>query len=936
MTKPTPSVLPPSGQSTRRLRSHVDTLGRLLGNVLVTEAGEELFKLEESVRRQTHALRQRHEEGARAALDRQLAGIDLATTTNLIRAFALYFQLVNLAELEDRVSRIRRLRASVPTPTDGTFAALFERITREQGAGAASDQLATTFSDLEVGAVMTAHPTEAVRRSVLDHVTRIANTLDALDDPRLTAARRETLVHDLEASIRLVWQTEELRTIRPRVVDEARNAIFHLDAVLFDVIPEIHGEMERQWQRRFPQRELPARSFLRLGSWVGGDQDGNPEATPLTLREALRMQKTMVLGRYRAALVDLARQFSQSQRWTGSLTTLRRSIAGDEHRMPRATASLGEANHDEPYRRKLMLMLRRLDDTAANLEGRRSERPYGEAAELLADLDLLDESLRSQRASSVADGDLLRLRRQVSAFDFTGYAIDVRQHASRILDTASEILRKAGVRTHDLRAMDETAACEQLRRAMGMRGPDVARMRLRADSRAFISTLAEMRRAQSDISPRAASTLVVSMVHSPVEVFATLWLCSIAGLVSWSFGRLVESRVDIVPLFESMESLESAAGILDRMLDDDVYAEQVAARGGVQEVMLGYSDSSKDGGYFASQWALYRAHRELAAACDKRGVRLRIFHGRGGSVSRGGGPTHEALLAQPHGTIRGAVKITEQGEVMHYRYSRPEVAAHHLELVTTAVWEAAVRANQAQERNTNDWEMAVAEMAKSSYERYRQFVYSNDFARFFREATPISELAEFNIGSRPISRGQGSTRIEDLRAIPWVFAWTQTRIMLPSWYGVGFALEGFAGRRSGPRTEMLRAMYEDWPFFRSLIDNLEMVLVKCDLGVGRRYASLVKDARLRKKLWTEIEEEFDRTVTMVRRVTGKRELLANQPQLRETLRLRDPYIDPLSVLQVQLLARYRGMSASDPEKDDVLRAILRSVNGIAAGLQNTG
>lgn len=904
--------------------------------MLVSEAGQELFDLEESVRRQTRALRQRHDAAARSALDRHLAGIDLATTTNLIRAFALYFQLVNLAELEDRVGRIRRLRTSAPSPTDGTFAALFERVDREQGNDAASERLADTFNDLEIGAVLTAHPTEAVRRSVLDHVTRIANTLDALDDPRLTHARREALQQNLEASIRLLWQTEELRTIRPRVVDEARNAIFHLDAVLFDVIPEIHGELERQWQRRFPHLELPERAFLRLGSWVGGDQDGNPEATPMALREALRMQKTMVLGRYRAALVDLARQYSQSRRWTGALPNLRRSIAADERAMPRTAAALGKANHDEPYRRKLTLMQRRVDDTVARLEGRNAERPYLTAGALLDDLDLLDRSLRSQRAGSVADDGLVRLRRQVAAFDFTGYAVDVRQHASRIVNTASEILRKAGIPGHDLRAMSEDAAIEQLGRAIEMRGPDVARMRLSPDSREFISTLAEMRRAQRDISPRAASTLVISMVHSPVEVLATLWLCSMAGLASWSFGRLAESRVDIVPLFESIESLEHAAGILDRVLDNAKYAQQVAARGRAQEVMLGYSDSSKDGGYLASQWALYRAHRELATVCDRHGVRLRMFHGRGGSVSRGGGPTHEALLAQPTGAIRGAVKITEQGEVMHYRYSRPEVAEHHLELVTTAVWEAALRANQAQVASTDEWEAAFAEMAKLSYARYRKFVYTDDFARFFREVTPISELAQFNIGSRPVSRGQGSTGIEDLRAIPWVFAWTQTRIMLPSWYGVGSSLEEFAGRRNNQRIELLRAMYRDWPFFRSLIDNLEMVLVKCDLAVGRRYASLVKDARLRKRLWTEIEQEFDRTVAMVRRVTGKRQLLANQPQLRETLRLRDPYIDPLSVLQVQLLARYREMSTTDPERDDVLQAILRSVNGIAAGLQNTG
>ena len=934
-----------------RLRSHVRLLGELLGQTLISQEGQRLYDLEEAVREKTTLLREGHDESVRRALDRQLRDVDVDTASLLIRAFALYFQLVNLAELEHRVQLVRDLAAHPePVPGSGTFADLFARARAAEGG---RERLAAALPQLDITPVLTAHPTQVARRSVLDNVTVIARALDDLEDPRLTPARRQTIERRMQAHIDLLWQTEELRSTRPRVLDEARNARFVLDDVLFDVVPEVMAELDRRWVETFGEPAPPLHPFLRVGSWVGGDQDGNPSVRAATLGEALRAQREMVLRRYETAVRELGVTLSQSIRWAGDDRELRESIGADEAAMPRTVRAYPDQNREEPYRRKLIFIYERLRQ-ALSAEG--GENPYRGAGELLADLDVVDGALRRQGSEAVADGELLRLRRQVATFDFCGYAVDVRQHAARIRGVASEILRQCGRCERPLDEMDEAEAIEVLNGAMIQRGPHIGELRLSPDDRDLLQTLVEMGRARRTISPRAGQTLIVSMTHSPVDILAAMWLCSLVGLVSFAFGSVTNSHVDLVPLVETIPALSAAPEILRRLLDNRLYAQQVTARGGLQEVMLGYSDSAKDGGYLASQWSLYVAHRSLARVCDEHSVLLRLFHGRGGSTSRGGGPTHEALLAQPPGAVRGRVKLTEQGEVLHYRYSHPEVAAHHLELVSAAVWEATALQVAPPRRREAVWEAAMAEMAAHAFARYTELVGTQDFEDLFWAMTPIAELSKLNIGSRPASRS-GSRTITDLRAIPWVFAWNQTRITLPAWYAVGSAVEAFAAGGVPPpasaatppaaeaarlpamgarRWSLLAEMYRDWPFFRSVISNLEMVMAKTDLGVGSRYRDLVGDQRLRRRMWSAITAEYDRTVGAVLRITGKQWLLADQPQLRETLRLRDPYIDPLSVLQAGLLQRYRSMPESDPERETVLENILRSVNGIAAGVQNTG
>ncbi|HEY8674933.1 MAG TPA: phosphoenolpyruvate carboxylase, partial [Candidatus Dormibacteraeota bacterium] len=678
-----------------------------------------------------------------------------------------------------------------------------------------------------------------------------------------------------------------------------------------------------------------------------------PVADAASLRAILVAQKEMVLTRYARALGSLATDLSVSTVWSGDDAELQQSIRDDEAAMPHATAELSATRPDEAMRRKVSLVLCRLESTTATLRGHAAEHPYDSAAELAADLEVIDASLHRATLTAVAGGALLRLRRQLSAFGFCGLTIDVREHRDGIRSAASALLRAMGWLTGSLDDVDASTALRLITEALPLRGPTVEEARLSAGDAALMATLGEMNSAARDISADACHTLIVSMTESPLDIVAAMWLSSVSGLITWSSGRIVSSRVDIVPLLESMSSLGSAATTMTALLNHTLYATNVRARGGVQEVMLGYSDSSKDGGYLASQWQLYSAHAELAVACASAGLRLRVFHGRGGSVSRGGGPSHLALLAQSPGVLQGGVRLTEQGEVLRYRYSRRDVAAHHLELVTAAAWEASSRRPGEAGASQPEWESVMRLLASTSLRRYRDLVYSDDFADFFRAVTPIDELAELNIGSRPARRHQTSRSIEDLRAIPWVFAWNQTRIMLPSWYGVGAALHAFVDGQADlgsteatdaaslpgtgqPRWDLLIRMYAEWPFFRSLIDNLQMVLAKVDLAVGRRHLDLVGDVELRSRMWRRMTAEHRRTVDAVLRLCGIEHLLDTQPALRAVLRLRDPYIDPLSVLQAQLLHRYRACADDDPARGELLQAILRTVNGIAAGLQNTG
>ena len=888
------------------LRAEIRLLGQLLGETLREHEGLPLYELEESIRLRTKALRQQYDSTKESELVTELGRISLPDAARLVRAFATYFQLVNLAELE------RQARSVIETGDE--VGELDRSVARCAEHGVPDVRVAAVLEQLEVRPVLTAHPTEAVRRSILDHQDRIGQELARLRAP-LSARERDRVRQRIATQVEVLWHTDEVRSVRPRVLDEVGNALFYLERTFFDTIPDIHEELAEALARSYPGVLPPVGPPIRLGSWVGSDQDGNPNADAAMLTQTLRLQRRTLLTLYRDRVRALARDLSQSTRLTSVSSQLTDSIQRDETDLDDYAATLNPGTREEPYRRKLSFIWRRLTTALDDERG-----GYRSADELATDLDLLDASLRGHGDRAIADADLLRLRRQVRAFGFIGARLDVRQHRAVVRAAAGEVFHRLG-------------ADASHRRAATLNPPPISLVASRwsADTGNLLATLSAMAEAQR-LAPGSAQTLIVSMTETAEDVLEALFLAGLAGLHELDRDP-PRSDLDIVPLFERLDALERAPATMDTLLTDPVYRRQLDGRAGVQEVMLGYSDSNKEVGYLCAAWALDRAHESIASVVARHGRTLRIFHGRGGTVGRGGGPTHEAIRAQPAGALDPKIKITEQGEVIHRKYARPETARQNLALVLGAMLEHTLMPAEARQANPA-WREAMDTMAAESRRRYRALVYEDPgFQAYFEQATPIEEIAQLNTGSRPVSRG-GTLAVEDLRAIPWVFAWMQNRHLLPAWYGVGSGFTDYSRRSGG--LECLRDMYRNWLFFRSLVDNLQMVLVKADMRIARQYATLVADESERDRLFSVIEAEFQRTHDAILEITEQRSVLERQPQLLASLRLRDPYLDPMSYFQVRLLRELRRLPVGDANRGAHLQAVLRTINGIAAGLQNTG
>ncbi|TMG41958.1 MAG: phosphoenolpyruvate carboxylase, partial [Chloroflexi bacterium] len=793
------------------LRAEIRLLGQLLGETLREHEGLALYELEESIRLRTKALRQQYDSAKETELVAELGRISLADAARLVRAFATYFQLVNLAELE------RQARSVIETGDE--TGELDRSVARCAEDGVPAARVAAILEQLEVRPVLTAHPTEAVRRSILDHQDRIGQELARLRAP-LSARERDRVRQRIATQVEVLWHTDEVRSVRPRVLDEVGNALFYLERTFFDSIPDIHEELAEALVRSYPEVVPAVGPLIRLGSWVGSDQDGNPNANAAMLTQTLHLQRRTLLTLYRDRVRALARDLSQSTRLTSVSPQLTDSIQRDETDLDDYAATLNPGTREEPYRRKLSFIWRRL--TAA-LDDERGA--YRSADELAADLELIDASLRGHGDRAIADGDLLRLRRQVRVFGFIGARLDVRQHRAVVRAAADEVFQRLG----------------------------------------------------ADAGHRRAATLS----PPPISLVASRWSADTGNLLA-TLSAMAEAQ-RVAP--GSAQTLERAPATVDTLLSDPVYRRQLDGRAGIQEVMLGYSDSNKEVGYLCAAWALDRAHESIASVVARHGRTLRIFHGRGGTVGRGGGPTHEAIRAQPAGALDPKIKITEQGEVIHRKYARPETARQNLSLVLGAMLEHTLMPAEARQANPA-WREAMDIMAAESRHRYRALVYEDPgFQAYFEQATPIEEIAQLNTGSRPVSRG-GTLAVEDLRAIPWVFAWMQNRHLLPAWYGVGSGFTDYSRRSGG--LECLRDMYRNWLFFRSLVDNLQMVLVKADMRIARQYATLVADEEERDRLFSMIEAEFRRTLKAILEITEQQTVLEQQPQLLASLRLRDP------------------------------------------------
>jgi len=799
------------------LRRDVRLLGDLLGRVLVEQEDESLLQDVERVRAFARAARagSPHDD-----LIGGVAALPLEREASVLRAFALYFQLTNVAEQQHRVRRRRAYERERRVPPE-SLAAAFAKLD-----GIPQAELERRVS---LRLVLTAHPTEATRRTVLESQRRVGGLLAELDDPRLASSRREEIDVALAAEITMLWQMDEVRSRRPRVVDEIRNGHWFFEQSLIDASEQLLAA----YRRHLPGAPVP----LRFGTWIGGDADGNPNAGPQTVAEALERGRRLLLNRYRDEVRALAAAIGVSSRLTPVDAELLESIARDELEQPAYAAAIGDQNEDEPYRRKLSFMWRKLDDDA-----------YSSTECLAEDLALLDRSLRANRGARIADGPLAALRRRVELFGLQLATLEVRVHAR-----------------------------------------DVAR----GDERArAILDAAVAARARYGVA--ALDTVIVSGTESAADVERV--------------HALLREPFSVVPLFESVETLRAAPRIYEELLDGV----------GCGEVMVGYSDSAKDAGYLAAQWEIRRALVELAAVARRRGVELTVFHGRGGSAGRGGGPTYDAILAQPQGEPPGRLKLTEQGETIAFKYGLPGLAYRNLEAALAATLLAAVP-ERTDAAAPDGAERLVAQLADRSRAAYRELVDDSDFVDFFRAFTPVDELALLNIGSRPSRRPENAAYLGSLRAIPWVFAWTQNRCLLPAWYGCGSAFEQV-------EIDELRRLYAGWGFFRTLVQNLEMTLAKASMEIAHEYLALVDDDRL----WAPIADEHARTVSAVLEIVEARELLDRHPVVQRSVRLRNPYVDPMNAIQVELLRRYRGGDEA------AVAPLLRSIAGIAAALRNTG
>ena len=912
----------------QRLSATIHMLGNVLGETIIEQEGQAIFDLEEQIRALSKAWRSGAAEAGEAikALMPELIA-DLPSALAVLKAFTTYFQLVNLAEDEQRVEILRdRARAAqmAGVPMRET---LEESIARLHQEGLSAAEMQRILDELFIVPVLTAHPTETKRQTILTKLRTISDTLEALTTPGLLPTEEREHLERLREDIVLLWQSDETRDRPPTVLDEVRTGLYFFEVTLFDLIPKIYEELERGLAQVFPGVTFRIPPFLRYGSWIGGDRDGNPFVTLAVTEEALRAMKEMVLKQYNVAVDDLYHQLIPAITRIGISDELRESLAADFKLVPENEVDVLERFRMEPYRQKLIMMFRRLRATRAENERpwddrARNPRAYHNVDEFMADLRVIERSLLANKGERLARGRLAALIRQVEVFGFHLASLDMRQHSALHRAAVAEVLAAYGIFA-DYPALSEPDKISFLTREIGNLRPFTAQLQFSSATNEIVGLFRLIRRAKQEIDDDAVQTYVISMTNMVSNVLEVLLMAKDAGLLG---------AIDIVPLFETVEDLDHAPRIMATLFANEAYRRHLDARGRRQQIMIGYSDSNKDGGYLRSNWMLFLAQRTLARLCEQYDVKLTLFHGRGGTLGRGGGPANRAILAQPPESVRGRVKLTEQGEVISTRYANLSLARRHLEQLVNAVLLTAGKRPQFAREEL--WAQRMDALSDVAFKKYRSLVNKPGFLTYFHEATPIGHIGALNIGSRP-ARRKATQDISDLRAIPWVFAWMQSRVNLPSWYGVGTALEQWCdGGRNMRPLEELREMYREWPLFCTVTDNVQMGLSKADMAIASLYAQLT-DARTRGLIFDDILDEFERTVRMVLLIVEADQLLDKEPVLRRSIKVRNPYVDPMNYIQVALLQKLQTETDAE-SRQKLTAAVLSSVNGIAAGLQNTG
>lgn len=921
---------PVGREATEPMREDIRLLGAILGDTVREQNGADVFDLVERAR--VESFRVRRSEIDRAELADLFTGIDIRQAIPVIRAFTHFALLANVAEDIHRERRRALHEAAGEPPQASSLAATYRKLDQAiSSVGLDSATVAHALSGALVAPVITAHPTETRRRTVFDTQHRVTELMRL----RLHGQTRTADGRDIEVELRrhilTLWQTALVRLSRLKISDEIETGLRYYPAAFFEVIPQVNAEVRAALQARWPEAHLLEQPILRPGSWIGGDRDGNPNVDAGVVR----------LATGRAAHVAFAHYFTEITALEEELSMSARLVTVSDGLTALANACHEPARADEPYRRALRVIHARLTATGREILDEQPEheldlglQPYRTPEEFLADLDAVDASLRVNGSAVLADDRLARLREAVRVFGFHLCGLDMRQNSEVHEQVVAELLAWAGVHP-DYASLPESQRVELLAGEISTRRPLIGEgAELSELARKELDIVGAAARAVSVFGPQSVPNYIISMCQSVSDLLEAAILLKEAGLLDVSgaaHGDDVYAPVGIVPLFETIDDLQRGSSILQEALALPVYRSIVSARGQHQEVMLGYSDSNKDGGYLAANWALYRAELDLVEAARKTGIRLRLFHGRGGTVGRGGGPSYDAILAQPPGAVNGSLRITEQGEVIAAKYAEPRIAHRNLETLLAATLESTLLDVEGLGDDAEPAYQVLDELAALAQRSYAELVHETPgFVEYFKASTPVSEIGALNIGSRPSSR-KPTTSIADLRAIPWVLAWSQSRVMLPGWYGTGTAFEQWIGDDE-TRVAVLQDLYERWPFFRTVLSNMAQVLSKSDMGLAARYSELVDDAELRARVFDKIVAEHDRTIAMYKLITGQDDLLADNPALARSVFNRFPYLEPLNHLQVELLRRFR---AGDTD-ELVQRGILLTMSGLATALRNSG
>lgn len=906
-----------------RLRNDIRLLGRILGDTVRDQEGADVFDLVERIRQTSIRFHRDDDEPARRELELILDSMSISQTVRIIRAFSYFSHLANIAEDHNNIRQMRERSKAGGAPKPGTLALT---LVHARAAGIGADRLREFFASAVVSPVLTAHPTEVRRKSTFNREIEIAALLDRRERMQLTPP--EVVANDeaLRRAVITLWQTNLLRRTRLTVLDEVANGLSFYDYTFLHEVPRLHSRLEDRLNESQGAVQGELASFLKMGSWIGGDRDGNPFVTADVMRSTMKMHSGRILRFYLDEVHVLGSELS--------LAAHLADVSKDLRALAERSPDKSPHRRGEPYRLAVSGIYARLAATAARLDLEVNARtpvgeavPYADVSEFKAELDILYRSLTSNNSRVIARGRLRHLRRAVDCFGFHLASLDMRQNSAVHERTVAELVDAAIPGMSYLSLNEEariTLLAGELRNARPLTSAFVKYSEETVGELAVFRAAAE---AHAKFGAQAIPQCIISMCKGISDMLEVAILLKEVGLVDPS-GR---SAINIVPLFETIEDLQASGRIMDRLLSIHDYRKLVDSRGSVQEVMLGYSDSNKDGGFVTSGWELYKAEIGLVEVFERHHVRLRLFHGRGGSVGRGGGPSYDAIIAQPGGAVNGQIRITEQGEIISSKYSNPEVGLENLEVLAAATLEASLLQPRRSAPRA-EYLKAMDDLSAHAFKAYRALVYETEgFADYFWASTVITEIATLNIGSRPASRKK-TREIEDLRAIPWVFSWAQCRLMLPGWYGFGSAVEAWLKENANLGMGFLNELYREWPFFRTLLSNMDMVLAKSSIAIASRYAELVPDVALRESIFERIRREWQSSIDMLLKITGQTRLLESNPLLERSIRNRFPYLDPLNHVQVELLKEHRAQNLDE----QVLRGIQITINGISAGLRNSG